>query len=157
MASPLPGPAPVVRPAAGTDLSTLTDLVAEAGLPTDGLADAWQVWVATDDGEVVAGCALERHTSTGDEVRAYLLRSLVVTPRMRGRGMGAALVRRALAASDADGGGPVALLTETAVGYVERFGFRSVTRPDLPPALSASEELRGACPATARAYLRQPT
>jgi amino-acid N-acetyltransferase len=50
---------------------------------------------------------------------------------------------------------PVALLTETADGWFPRFGFRPVPREALPAALSASAELRGACPATARALLRR--
>jgi amino-acid N-acetyltransferase len=48
----------------------------------------------------------------------------------------------------------VALLTETADGYFERFGFDRVDREQLPSAVSASPELSGACPDTARAYLR---
>ena len=62
------------------------------------------------------------------------------------------LVRAALAAVDP--AGPVALLTETAAGWFPRFGFHLVDRAALDPALAASAELAGACPATAQAFLR---
>lgn len=70
--------------------------------------------------------------------------------------MGAALVTAALATADAEAGGTatVALLTETADGYFDRFGFTAVKRDTLPAALAASPELAGACADTARAYLR---
>jgi len=96
--------------------------------------------------------ALERHGSPP----VYLLRSLAVAPGHRGAGVGAALVRAALAAADAHerGRAGVGLLTETAAGYFDRFGFTVIDRAALPAALSASAELTGACPATATAYWR---
>jgi amino-acid N-acetyltransferase len=48
------------------------------------------------------------------------------------------------------------LLTTTAAGYFPRFGFETVGREALPPVLSASEELRGACPASAIAMRLTP-
>jgi amino-acid N-acetyltransferase len=41
------------------------------------------------------------------------------------------------------------LLTTTAEGYFPRLGFERIARDELPAALAASEELRGACPASA--------
>jgi amino-acid N-acetyltransferase len=85
------------------------------------------------------------------------LRSLVVAPKFRGEGLGRRLVETALATADAmTGGRPavVGLLTETADGYFNQFGFAAVDREALPPQLAGSAELTGACPATARAYLR---
>jgi amino-acid N-acetyltransferase len=81
-----------------------------------------------------------------------LLRSVAVRAEQRGRGVGAELVRAALAAAGPRR--PVALLTETGAGWFPRFGFRPVERAALDPALAASAELAGACPATARAFLR---
>ena len=127
-----------------------TDQVAElliaAQLPTTGLADAWRTWVAVDGDQLVGTASLERH---GD---AYLLRSVAVRSDQRGRGIGAELVGTALAAAEA--GRPVALLTETAAGWFPRFDFRPVDRAALDPALAASAEFAGACPATAQAFVR---
>ncbi len=133
-----------------------TLLVADAGLTTVGLDQAWLIIVSTDretaavDGVV----ALERHADRSGA--SYLLRSLAVRTDRRGHGLGTELVEAAQADADEDAGGVAAigLLTETAVGYFERFGFHAVTRDQLPAALSASPELTGACSTTARAYLR---
>ncbi|MGY1617190.1 GNAT family N-acetyltransferase [Geodermatophilus sp. SYSU D00691] len=144
----------VVRPAVPADLPAVHALVAASGLPLDGLDGATQVLVAEEDGDVVGTVALERH---GDgPATAFLLRSAAVAERRRGTGLGAALVTAALAPVDA-AGAPVALLTESAANWFPRFGFVVVPREELPPALGASAELRGACPASAHALLRPPT
>lgn len=104
---------------------------------------------------MVGVAALERYGTHGAPV--FLLRSVAVRPDCRGSGLGAALVTAALAAADAQVGrrATVGLLTETAEGYFDRFGFARVDRDALPSALAASAELSGACPDSARAYLRQ--
>lgn len=136
--------------------------------------------VADRGGTVVATAALERygpgegHTrgGAGDRrrengrgdgaagamgARAYLLRSVAVDPALRGMGIGATIVEAALDAADGDAKGvaTVALLTESAVGYFDRFGFTPVDRSALPASLAASPELSGACPDSARAYMRR--
>jgi amino-acid N-acetyltransferase len=75
----------------------------------------------------------------------------------RGTGLGTALVRSALEAADRDAGGPavVGLLTDTAAGYYDRFGFAEVARSAFPQQLMASPELTTLCPASARAFLRR--
>jgi amino-acid N-acetyltransferase len=146
-------PPVVVREATPADLAVVSDLVAAAGLPLEGLDDAACVWVAEVAGAPIGVVALERHGAGGDT--AYLLRSAVVDRAWRHRGVGAALTGAALAHVDA-GGAPVALLTETAADYFPRFGFAAVDRAQLPAALADSAELRGACPASAVALLRPP-
>jgi amino-acid N-acetyltransferase len=128
------------------ETNTVADLVTAAGLPTTGLAKTWRTWVAFDHDRLLGTASLERHDG------AYLLRSVAVRDEARGRGIGAQLVRAALAAVDPPR--PVALLTETAAGWFPRFGFHPVDRTALDPALAASAELAGACPASAQAFLR---
>jgi len=135
-----------VRLAAPADGAAVAELVTAAGLPTAGLEHAWRTWVAEAGGHVVGTASLERH---GD---ALLLRAVAVAAGLRGSGIGAELVAAALAA--ADGIGSVALLTETAASWFPRFGFAPVERAALDPALGASAELRGACPASAMAMVR---
>jgi len=141
---------PLVRDAAPGDLPAVRALVAAAGLPLDGHDDAAVVLVAEAGGAVVGTVALERH----GEPPVLLLRSAAVDAAHRGTGVGTALTRTALQRA---AGAPIALLTTTADGYYPRFGFRAVDRTSLPPALGASAELRGACPATAVAMLRDAT
>jgi amino-acid N-acetyltransferase len=145
--------APVVRGATPADLAPVRDLIAAAGLPLAGLDDATVLLVAEADDGVVGAIALERYDDGGGPV--FLLRSAVVDPAWRGRGVGAVLTAAVLERVDAERA-PVALLTETAGGYFPRFGFTVVPRDRLPAALAASAELQGACPASADALLRPP-
>ncbi|WP_343966001.1 GNAT family N-acetyltransferase [Oryzihumus leptocrescens] len=143
-----------MRPAHDADDGPARELLTAAGLPLGGLGDSWRRWVVDGSAGLDGVVALERHTGVGRPV--YLLRSLVVRPDTRATGVGTALMRAALAGADAHEGGraAVALLTETAVGYFERFGFTATTREALPQALAGSAELSGACPSSAVAYWR---
>jgi amino-acid N-acetyltransferase len=149
-----PGEDPLlrIRDATPRHLPAVNRLVGDAGLPLDGLTDAAVVLVAELDGTMVGAIALERHGDGTDIV--FLLRSAVVDPAKRGHGIGARLTGAALERVDAEDR-PVALLTETAAGYFPCFGFMPVDRGELPAALQASQELRGACPTSAQALLRQ--
>jgi amino-acid N-acetyltransferase len=140
-----------VRDATPADLASVDALIGDAGLPLVGLEAAAVVLVAEIGDTVLGAIALERY---GDGDRpVFLLRSAVVAQSSRGQGIGTALTTAALQRADA-AGSPVALLTETADEFFPRFGFVLVERTDLPAELEASPELRGACPATARAFLR---
>ncbi len=164
--SPIPeGDPPLIRlamPGAGaggrSDHDAVRGLLNGAALPTGGLDTAWRVWVADRDGtnvDVAGTVAMERYEAAGRSP-VYLLRSLAVAPGNRSRGLGSSLVRGALTCADLDAGTPatVALLTTTADGFFDPFGFRPVPRTALPASLQASAQLRGMCPDTARAYLR---
>jgi N-acetylglutamate synthase-like GNAT family acetyltransferase len=137
-----------VRLARPDETGQVAELVTDAGLPTAGLAGAWRTWVAVDGDQLLGTASVERH---GD---AYLLRSVAVRSDQRGHGIGAGLVRAALAAVDPRR--PVALLTETAAAWFPRFNFHPVERAALDPALAASAELAYACPASAQAFVRLP-
>jgi amino-acid N-acetyltransferase len=138
-----------IRRAAAGDWPGIRRLVTGAGLPLDGLGDSHAVFVAERAGRIVGTAAIERHGQ--DDTTAFLLRSVAVEDAVRGSGIGARLVDRVL--SEAGTVAPVALLTGTAADYFPRFGFVPVDRTELPASLSASPELRGACPASARALL----
>jgi len=147
-----------VRVAGRSDLPGVLAMLAAAGLPGDGLDDAWRVWVADLAGRACGAVAVERYAAADAPGGAvFLLRSLVVVPELRGGGLGRRLVETALAEADTAATGMpavVGLLTETAHGYFDRFGFAAVDREALPSQMAGSVELTGACPATARACLR---
>jgi amino-acid N-acetyltransferase len=147
-----------IRPATRGDAAAVTRLLTAAGLPTAGLDRAWLLLVAERPdrpGRVVGAVALERHHEP-PRPPAFLLRSLVVDPVARSAGIGQQLVSAALQRADTHVGhtAAVGLLTQTADGYLPRFGFRRVGRDELPTALHASPELTVLCDATARSYLR---
>jgi amino-acid N-acetyltransferase len=133
----------MIRQAVPQDLPALLALLSEAKLPTEGVAEHLHSFFVVDDGgRIVASAGLELR---GD---AALLRSLAVAADVRGTGLGAAVLRRALLeAQDRTGG--VYALTTTAEEFLSRFGFERVPRAALPPQLFESFELQDACPASA--------
>ncbi|MFI5210035.1 MAG: arsenic resistance N-acetyltransferase ArsN2 [Gemmatimonadales bacterium] len=127
----------------------MRDLLAAAGLPLAGVRESFGDFVVADSGgRPVASAGLERHGEVG------LLRSVVVDPAFRGAGLGALLTELVLARAREQRLKAVYLLTTTAAEFFARLGFRRIERVELPPSLSASEELRGACPDTAVAMIR---
>lgn len=133
-----------VRAATGRDYAAVIGLLEAASLPTNGVPPGLDGFlVAERGGWIVGAIGLERYGE------AALLRSAVVEPEARGTGLGAALVERLLDAARAAGVREVFLLTTTAEGYFPRFGFGPIAREEVPAAVRASVEFRGACPASA--------
>jgi amino-acid N-acetyltransferase len=136
------------RPATAADWPAIERLLRASGLPIAGAAAHVAGFILAVEGEAVVGCV-------GAEVydRAALLRSLAVAQTHRGRGIGDALEAQMIAALRARGVKRVGLLTMTAERFFERRCFKRVARDDLPAALQASEELKGACCASAAAMM----
>ena len=134
-----------VRPADAADLDPVKALLDAAHLPLDGLEEQF------GDGYAVAEAAGEIVGAEGIEVydRSGLLRSAVVHPDWRGRGVGDLLTRDRLAWAGRAGLDRVYLLTTTAESYFPRFGFTRVDRSEAPPEIRESREFASACPATA--------
>ncbi len=134
-----------LRSATQADLPAVLALLGRTGLPREGveaesLAD---FVVAEDSGTVVGVVGLEIYRASA------LLRSAAVEESWRGTGVGRGLIERALALSRERGIEDVFLLTTTAEHYFPRFGFTCVCRDEVPEAVKASAEFRGACPSTA--------
>jgi amino-acid N-acetyltransferase len=148
--------APVLRAATAADLPAVERLLADADLPTAGIAPLFATraadFVVADDprrdGELAAVAGLEVCCDDA------LLRSVAVRPEWREVGLGLQLVRRVV--SDAEGRGLRALylLTMTAEHYFPRFGFTRVDRSAVPADIRATEEFRSACPASATVMAR---
>ncbi len=140
---------PPVVAARAEDLHDVLALLAAAGLPAAGVADPFPrgFLVARDpaDGSLAGTAGVETHGRVG------LLRSVAVRAGRRGTGLGQELVHAAVALARAEGLAELYLLTTTAEGFFPRLGFRPVARDGLPAELAGSEELRGACPASAAA------
>jgi N-acetylglutamate synthase-like GNAT family acetyltransferase len=141
----------VVRAATAEDRGSIEQLLTARDLPTAGVREHLDGFVVAVRGGALLGCAgVEHHGEVG------LLRSVAVMEDAGGRGVGHVLVLATLDRARALGLRELYLLTTTASGYFPRFGFETVGREALPPALSASEELRGACPASAIAMRLTP-
>jgi amino-acid N-acetyltransferase len=133
-----------LRRARAADIDGVRRLLAGQSLTQAGVPD-WigHFWVAEGDGSVVGTAGLEVYGS------AALLRSVAVDPAWRGTGLGRLVTERALDDARSAGASEVYLLTTTAEDYFPRVGFAAVARECVPEALMASEEFRGACPASA--------
>lgn len=133
-----------IRTARPSDAPSVRALLTEAALPVAGVPDSLEHFlVAERDGSLVGAIGLEPYGT------AALLRSAVVHPTVRGTGLGESLVRELLDAARHANVRELVLLTTTAAEWFPRFGFTRITRDTVPAALHASEELRGACPASA--------
>lgn len=136
------------RRATAADFGAVRALLEEHRLPLAGIPDNLEGFFVAEEGSVVVGVAgLERYGPYA------LLRSVAVAEQ--GRGTGAALVRKILGEAQAHGTEAVFLLTTTAEGYFPRFGFTLAERDDVPEALQASAEFRGACPSSATLMVRR--
>lgn len=127
------------------ELGAVLALLVAAGLPSEGVADGFPAgYVVFRQGGVLAGVAgLEAYGGAG------LLRSVAVTPSLRGAGLGRRLVEERLEAAHQRGLSHVYLLTATAPDYFRRLGFREVPRASAPEALRRSPEFASICPGSA--------
>ncbi len=135
----------LVRSARAADLQRMTALLESADLPVDGVADQFGAAyaVAEQNGELIAALGIERYGAFG------LLRSAVVAPSYRGKGIGEALVLERMEWSAGQGIQSLYLLTTTAADYFPRFGFQVITRAEVPPEVQSSREFTSSCPSTA--------
>ncbi len=130
----------VVAPARAEDLAAVLALLGEASLPQAGVAEHFAHFlVARADGRIVGAVGMEPYGASA------LLRSLVVAPAWRGRGLGRTLAERLLAEMRAGGARRVVLLTETAAGFFSTLGFERIAREEADPAVRASVEFTTAC------------
>ena len=97
-------------------------------LREDRLPAPWLSFVACDRGEVVGTVRLW-NISAGPGRPALLLGPLAVARHCRGAGIGAALMRRALAAASAEGHAAVLLVGDAP--YYARFGFSAEKTQEL--------------------------
>jgi amino-acid N-acetyltransferase len=139
----------VSEPARPHDLGRVLDLLRGEKLPERGVVDQFGHYLVVRDlGEVVGACGLELYGENA------LLRSLVVERASRGQGAGDCLLRGMVDLGQKLGARGLYLLTTTAQGYFERYGFQTCPRGDAPAGIRDSWELREGCPSTA-AFMRR--
>jgi amino-acid N-acetyltransferase len=145
-----------VRPARGDDLEAVEALLREERLPIDGVEAQFANFLvaeATYSPRVAAApigaIGLEHYDSSA------LVRSAVVDPAWRGRGVGHALVDAAADAARVHGASALYLLTTTAEAFFSSLGFWTITRDDVPGAVKQSVEFVSACPASATVMMRR--
>lgn len=136
----------------GSNLDLRNALIS-ADLPADDIEDDGRTFfrIVSDDNQTVGFAGLE--ACEGDQ----LLRSVVVLPGQRGKGIGHAAVSAVLA--HVEPGRDVFLATTNASHFFARLGFIEVQRENLPTAVLATRQLSSICPssATIMKLIRPPT
>jgi arsenate reductase (glutaredoxin) len=119
--------------------------LSEAGLPVDDLAHAgrWLYAFTTLDGERVGYGGFERY---GPDV---LLRSIVVLPAARTRGIGSGILALLMRRAFDHGARRAWLLTTSAARFFEQSGFKPVERTQAPQAIRDTQQAQALCPASA--------
>jgi amino-acid N-acetyltransferase len=138
-----------IRPALESDLPRVEQLLTRSNLPLVGVKESLGDFVVAESGGELVGVA-------GLEVCCddALLRSVAVAPEWRSRGVGRALVTRAISDAEARGIRALYLLTTSAERYFPSFGFGAISRDQVPADVRATDEFTTACPASAVAMAR---
>ena len=135
-----------IHPAQQADLPAVLQLLEAQHLPLDGIdAHVATMVVAKSGDEVVGAAAVELYAD------GALLRSVVVSPRAQGQGLGRRLTDAALDVAKRHGIATAFLLTTTAEDYFPKLGFERILREDVPAEVQSSVEFQSACPASAAA------
>jgi amino-acid N-acetyltransferase len=121
------------RPAALADVPRMAALIGEAHLPPIFIEEFIDGFLAADVGGQVAACG-------GVEIYdgCAVIRSVVVDPAARGRGLGGRLAEQLIALARARSASDVYLFTQDARAFWKRYGFTDV-------ALDAWKEPARAC------------
>jgi amino-acid N-acetyltransferase len=134
----------VIQRAEPRDLPAVRRLLDSQHLPLDGIDEHLETMVVAKVGSDVVGAAAVELYEDG-----ALLRSVVVSPPVRGQGLGRRLSEAALSVARDRGTRTVFLLTTTAEGFFPRLGFEPIAREDVPASVQASVEFQSACPTSA--------
>ncbi len=135
-----------IRPATIDDLAPVCSLLRSAGLALNDVGAQFGPQYAVAEAanrELVGVAGVERYGTDG------LFRSAAVAPQRQGEGIGVALTEDRIAWAKRTGVRSLYLLTTTAAAYWPRFGFVGIERDTAPPAIRASSEWSGGCPASA--------
>jgi len=124
--------------------SEIKELLQSQNLPSEDLPGILSDFYTVRDGQKLVGLiGMERYGSCG------LLRSMVVHPEHRNKGIAEALVKQLEQAASATGITDMYILTETAEQYFKRKGYRIVGREEVPGEIKGSSEFSSVCPVSA--------
>lgn len=138
------------RFASADDQTIINCLLTEAHLPHDDVAPHLHNFILAAENEAIIGViGLEVYAHVG------LLRSLVVVPAMRGRGLGQGLCARLFRHARAQGVRELYLLTLDAEAYFHALGFSRIERASAPGAIQGTRQFEGLCPTSATLMVRE--
>lgn len=141
-----------LRAARPSDLASVEALLSANKLPLDGVAQALECFVVAEHDGALVGVAGIEHCGAGQHA---LLRSVAVSEAWKGKGLGRALVTRAIRDAESRGAHALYLLTTTAEQYFPSFGFKPIARTAVPADVQSNVEFASACPASAIVMRRE--
>jgi amino-acid N-acetyltransferase len=129
-----------IRGATAPDFDRVVQLLEQAHLPLAGVAEHFSNFlVAESDGTVVGAIGLELYGATA------LLRSAVVHPSWRNKGVGSLLYETLLRNATTNGIRRLILRTNTAEMYFARKGFKPIPLASVSGPITMSAEFNGVC------------
>lgn len=133
------------------DLGPLSDALAAAMLPVGDLHRPGRRFFGyrAPQGAIVGYGGFELHGADA------LLRSVVVLPGSRGRGIGGAILAHLAEEARAAGASTAFLVTTTAAAFFERHGFRAIDRLSAPTTILGTAQVAEICAATAPLLMRR--
>jgi len=133
-----------LRAANSDDLAAMVALLAAEGLPEAGVAEGIMHFHVLDDGRrVIATAGIEPCGSSA------LLRSVVVAPASRRRGLARQLTEHMQQYARERGIASLYLLTMDAEAFFAGLGFTPISRDDAPEEIRQSHQYREQCPDSA--------
>lgn len=134
-----------IHPAERNDLLAVRALLESERLPASDVDErALECFlILRDDAGVSGSIGLELYGETA------FLRSLVVSPHVRGNGAGAALTEAAEKLAVDSGVNDVYLLTQTAEHFFSVRGYRKIARGEAPKSIQGTSQFSELCPSTA--------
>lgn len=139
-----------ITAAKAEDYAAVRGLLADSVLVYEDLTPAnLDTFLVIPTGGDVPALAAVAGLETFQGGREGLLRSVAVSPALRGRGVGASLVTAVEAKARVLTIGRLWLLTTTAPDFFRRLGYADSKRTDAPEAVQQSNEFKSLCPASA--------
>ena len=133
------------------DETEVVRLLSEAELPVKDLTDDKFknfLIARARDGSVVGAIGVEPYQDVG------LLRSLVVHPSHREKGLGKQLVCELESFAQRKGIKTIFLLTITAADFFRKLGYEVTQRTHAPASIAKTEEFKNICPVSAVCLLK---
>lgn len=126
------------------ELHEIVSLLTECGLPVADIlqSESAHFFGIRSESGLVAVVGLEQFGTVA------LLRSLAIISTHRGHGLARQLLAHIESVAATRGIASLFLLTTTAADFFIKLGFVSVSRPAAPPAIRATTQFSGLCPAT---------
>ena len=140
----------MIRPTTKLDYSKVCALLQSESLPTvDIETDLPHFFVKTENDEIVGSIGLELYG------RSALLRSMMVLPAHRNKGIASGLVQELTHYAKTKGVHQLFLITNTAENYFQKQGFIRIPRENVETIVLRSKEFNGLCPASSAIMMKK--